>query len=125
MAWVQDTSQSFAINLVGEGIGSIVSASVMNQTTGNNYNYNVGTATWSPSAPVAYPNDSIYVGVSVENTGVLSDVIYAEFVSSEVIPNEPLIQSSSVVKGGTLEAEWSFVIPSINVNIMLNDDHEE
>ena len=125
MAYMQDTTQSFTITLVGEGVGNLSQIMVTNETTTIQYMYTVSTATWSPSAPIAYPNDSIYLWAGVENTGVISDFIYAEFVSAEVTPTEPSIQSATVPVGGILDAEWYFVMPATNVNITINAGHEE
>ena len=125
MAYMQDTVQSFMITLVGGGIGNIFGISVTNQTTGLEYFYNAGAPSWTPSEPIAYPNDSIYVWAGVGNTGQISDVIYAEFTSAEVTPSEPLIQSANVPVGGTLDAEWYFNMPMSDVNITINAGHEE
>lgn len=125
MAYLTDTTQSFTITLVGEGAGSLDSITINNSTTGTEYSYNVGTATWTPSVPIAYPNDNIEVTATVGNTGSLADTIFAEFVSGDVTTSDSLIQTESVAVGQFLDAYWSFVMPAANVSITINAGHEE
>ncbi len=125
MAYIQDTAQSFMITLVGEGLGTLDMIIVNNTTTAVEYIWELGMG-WSPSAPIAYPGDGLSLKVGASNNGVLEDVIYAEFVSAEVTPAEPLIQTQVMqpASGGTF-ANWSFTMPATDVNITLNAGHEE
>ncbi len=122
---MQDTTQSFMITLVGEGLGTLDMIIVNNNTTAVEYIWELGPG-WSPSAPIAYPGDGLSLTVGASNDGVLEDVIYAEFVSAEVTPAEPLIQTQVMApaSGGTF-ADWTFAMPAANVNITINAGHEE
>lgn len=125
MAYMQDTTQSFTITLVGEGIGTMSNLMVSNLTTLNDYIWILTTGTWSPSTPIAYPGDNLRVTSAIQNTGVIDDVIFATFVSAEVTPTEALTQFATVVIGQYLDTEWNFVMPANNVNITINAGHEE
>jgi len=121
----EDTTQGFTITVIGEGIGTITNILVQNQTSAIDYLWDLSTGEWNPSQPVATPGDSIYLNVESENTGIITDTIYTEFVSAEVTPTEPLIQTAIIAPGEISVANWSFTMPQGPVNITINAGHEE
>ncbi len=123
MAYIQDTTQSFMVTLVGEGIGTLTEIAV--DVNGTQYVWTAGS--WEPNIPIAFPGDTVYVQAIAENTGVLADTIYAEFVSANVIPSEALIQTEmfSPGGGGSIGNGWTFTMPVTDVNITINAGHEE
>ncbi len=124
---MQDTTQSFMITLVGEGIGTLYGELwVANTSTAIDYRYDLATSTWLTDLPIAYPGNSIDIIYEVRNTGVLVDTLYTEFISAEVTPVETSPQVfTDVGVGSGPEVHWNFTMPATNVNITLNAGHEE
>ncbi len=124
MAYIQDSTESFMINLEGEGFGTIDGIEVINLTTAIDYIWEEGV--WDTGMPIAFPGDSISVHARATNNGVLTDTIYVEFVSTEVTPTEPTIQTTVLPPGGgTSIGTWTFTMPSTDINITINAGHEE
>jgi len=123
MAWIQDTTQSFAITAYLEGEGTITGLTVDNATTGIIYVWDM--ASWTPDVPIAYPGDSITVAATIQNTGDAADNLYGEFISADVVPAGPLIVSGNVDQDWFLEPSWVFTMPANDVSIMINAGHEE
>ncbi|GAG30815.1 unnamed protein product [marine sediment metagenome] len=127
MAYVQDTTQSFAITLVAlpEGQGVITIMIVHNTTSGVVYEYNVGTGAWSPSPPEAVEGDSITSDVGIVNNGDASDTIFGQFVSAQLTPSQPLIQEAIAAVGQEIAVSWSFTMPPNSASITINAGHVE
>ena len=127
MPYFQNSTESFTITLTAllEGIGTINSILVSNLTSAVDYTYIVATTSWSPSPPEAVEADSIQVSPDIINNGAVSDTIYGEFDSGEVIPSEALVQEGLVNIGFTLLPSWTFTMPPNNVNITINAGHVE
>ena len=127
MVYIQDSSQSFTITLTAllEGIGTLTWIEVVNVTQGLYYNW---TGTWVPSMPQAVEGDMIDIYCRVVNDGATTDTLFAEFISAQVTPGEPLIQESTSIPVGI---EWDgpywtgMTMPGANVNVTINAGHVE
>lgn len=125
MAYSQDSTQSFTITLIGllEGKGVITRLIITNATQGITYIWEAGI--WTPGMPEAIEADSMGVQPQIENQGDTTDIIYGEFISPQVIPNEPSIQETDLAAGAVMGVLWTFNMPPIGVNIAINAGHVE
>ncbi len=127
MAYIQDTTQTFTISLTAllEGLGNLTWIEVVNVTQNLYYNW---TGIWVPSMPQAVEGDTIDIYCKVVNDGATTDTLFAEFVSAQMTPLDPLIQESISVPVGI---EWDgpswtgMTMPPNNVNITINAGHVE
>jgi len=117
--WVQDDVQSFTITLALEGKAVIDGIYVTNMTSGMLWHILLG------QKPVAHVEDIIIVREDVINNGTVSDTLYGEFISTDVTPIEALIQEAIIGVGGIYSFEWTFQMPSKDVNITMNAGHIE
>ncbi len=126
MAYIQDSSQSFTISLTAllEGIGFLSYIGVYNTTQMIDSEWFDGM--WQTPLPEAVEADSIDIYVEVYNEGATTDTLFAEFVSAQVTPVEPLIQEMpNVIVGGVDGVGWNFSMPPSAVNITINAGHVE
>jgi len=128
MAWSQDDTESFTITLTAflEGKGIIRAILVSNRTQVITYAWDNGS--WITPLPQAVEGDTIIVIIHILNDGDASDILFAEFVSDDVIVAQPLVESSSeILNDGLdyLECNWEFTMPPKNVDITLNAGHVE
>ena len=123
---MQDDSLSFTITLSAllEGFGNINYLQVENETRGTS-NWWSPVESWS-GVLEAVEADNIRVYVELINDGVATDTLFAEFVSAQVTPGEPLIQEiPSIDVGLKGSVDWHFIMPATNVNITINAGHVE
>lgn len=127
MAYIQDSTLSFTISLSAylEGYGTLTYVEVVNVTQGLYYAWN---GTWAPYLPQAAEGDTIDIYARVLNEGDTADTLFAEFISSQMTPAEPLLQESGIVP---VDAEWDgpywtgMTMPGANVNVTINAGHVE
>lgn len=128
MPYIQDTTQSFTITLTAllEGLAEFVQIYVTNNTSGIQYVWNYATGLWTPSTPEAVEADSITIVAEISNRGAVSDIMFGEFVSAQVIPTEIFIQEAVIGVGfaGTV-GTWNFTMPPNSVSITINAGHVE
>lgn len=125
MAYIQDSTQSFTITLTAflEGIGTLTYIEVINVTAGT---YGLWEGSWTAPIPAFTEGDGAEVYVELLNEGATTDDLFAEFVSAQVIPGEPLIQEFPNVTIGSYEgSSWTFTMPPNDVNITINAGHVE
>ncbi len=126
MAYIQDSTRSFTITLTAmlEGTGILTYIYVYNETTAQFGEWN--GATWIEPIPSTTEGDSILIEVEVQNTGVVTDTLFGEFISAQVTPAEASIQEMvNVVVSGYDWAIWRFTMPPNDVNITINAGHVE
>ncbi len=87
------------------------------------------SSTADPVPVNVLPADEITINVNIMNsdTKIVPDFIYGEFVSVDVTPREALIQWSAkkVRKNRSMDVQWTFTMPYINADIVINAGHEE
>ena len=127
MAYIQDSTQTFTISLVGllEGLGIIVDIDVLVSHLGTITEYGWSAGVWTPSQPEAIEGDDIGIYLDILNNGAVTDTIFGQFVSADVTPGQALIQTGTVAVGNMLFPTWLFKMPPKNVSITINAGHDE
>ena len=125
MAYIVDSTQSFTITLTAllEGVGILSWITVTNDTTLIAGEWD--GITWISPIPAVTEGDSINVYIEVENTGVTTDTLFAEFISGNVTVTPTLYELPNVPVAGVADTSWSFTMPPNDVNITINAGHVE
>ena len=127
MAYIQDSTQTFTISLIGllEGFGNLIWINVRNVTKAINY---LWTPTgWDPSQPEATEADTIQIQTRVENQGATADYMWVEFSSAQVTVSQPLVETSTPIDvgAGWTWSYWQFAMPATNVSVTIKAGHIE
>ncbi len=127
MAYAIDNTQRFTITLtsLAEGFGKLSRIIVQNHNSLFDYIYTVSTASWDPSPPEAIELDKITLIARIHNDGIITDTLFGQFVSKDVMSISPLIQELTVGYADYMEGLWRFIMPPTDVGITINAGHVE